>query len=58
MDPKNASELVAEVGYVPLPETAVTQLNERFTNREIGTGFAGSTVGVAIEQLLREKLVY
>ncbi|MCR4282985.1 MAG: PstS family phosphate ABC transporter substrate-binding protein, partial [Bauldia sp.] len=27
MDPKNASDLVAEVGYVPLPETAVTQLN-------------------------------
>lgn len=58
MDPKNATTLVAEVGYVPLPESAITQLNERFTKREIGTGFTGSTIGVSLQQLLAEKLVY
>ena len=58
MDPKNATELVGEVGYVPLPESAITKLAERFTKREIGTGFTGSQVGVAVEQLLEEQLVY
>lgn len=58
MNPKNATALVEEVGYVPLPESAISTLNERFTNREIGTGFTGSQVGVAVDELLAEKLVY
>jgi phosphate transport system substrate-binding protein len=58
MTPKNATELVAEVGYVPLPEGALKTLAERFTKREIGTGFVGSKVGVGVEDLLKEKLVY
>jgi phosphate transport system substrate-binding protein len=58
MNPKNATELVSEVGYVPLPESALTTLAERFTKRQIGTGFTGSQVGVSVEALLREKLVY
>jgi phosphate transport system substrate-binding protein len=58
MNPKNATELVSEVGYVPLPESALTTLAERFTRREIGTGFTGSQVGVSVDVLLREKLVY
>jgi phosphate transport system substrate-binding protein len=58
MDPKNATELVAEVGYVPLPASALSTLAQRFTKREIGTGFTGSQVGVSVDTLLREKLVY
>ncbi|MEX0852356.1 MAG: PstS family phosphate ABC transporter substrate-binding protein [Bauldia sp.] len=58
MDPKNASELVAEVGYVPLPEAAVVAFGQRFKNRDVGTGFTGSKVGVSVEELLAEQLVY
>ncbi|MFG1283646.1 PstS family phosphate ABC transporter substrate-binding protein [Xanthobacter autotrophicus] len=56
--PKNAIELVKEVGYVPLPEAALKAFQERFKKREIGTGFTGSKVGVSVEDLLKEKLVY
>jgi phosphate transport system substrate-binding protein len=58
MDPKNASELVAEVGYVPLPEDAINAFGERLKNREIGTGFTGSKIGVSVSDLVSEKLVY
>lgn len=57
-DPKHAVELVKEVGYVPLPEAALKAFQERFAKREIGTGFTGSKVGVSVEDLLKEKLVY
>ncbi|RTL91446.1 PstS family phosphate ABC transporter substrate-binding protein [Ancylobacter aquaticus] len=57
-DPKNAVELVKEVGYVPLPEEALKVFQKRFADREIGTGFTGSKVGVSVEDLLKEKLVY
>jgi phosphate transport system substrate-binding protein len=58
LDKKNAIELVKEVGYVPLPEAALAAFQERFKKREIGTGFTGSKVGVSVEDLLKEKLVY
>jgi phosphate transport system substrate-binding protein len=57
-DPKNAVELVKEVGYVPLPDTALTAFRERFQKREIGTGFTGSKVGISVDDLLKEKLIY
>ena len=58
LDAKNAVDLVTEVGYVPLPEDALKVFQQRFKNREIGTGFTGSKVGVSIEDLVNEKLVY
>ena len=58
LEVKNATDLVTEVGYVPLPDNALNAFRERFTKREIGTGFTGSQVGVSVEKLLEEKLVY
>lgn len=58
LDKKNANELVSEVGYVPLPEAALATFQDRFKKREIGTGFTGSKVGVSVEDLIKEKLVY
>ncbi len=58
MDPKNATKLVAEVGYVPLPEAALKAFRERVTKRMVGTGFTGSKIGVSVEELIKEKLVY
>jgi phosphate transport system substrate-binding protein len=57
-DPKNAVELVKEVGYVPLPEEALKVFQKRFADREIGTGFTGSKVGISVDDLPKEKLVY
>lgn len=58
LTPKNATELVAEVGYVPLPEEAVKIFAERFANRKIGTGFTGSKIGISVADLIAEKLIY
>ena len=58
LDSKHSMELVREVGYVPLPENALNAFRERFVKREIGTGFSGSKIGVSIDELLQEKLVY
>jgi phosphate transport system substrate-binding protein len=58
MDPKNATALVAEVGYVPLPEDALVAFKERFAKREVGTGFTGSKIGVSVADLIQGKLVY
>jgi len=58
LDPKNATKLVAEVGYVPLPVEALKGFKERVTKRMVGTGFTGSKVGVSVEELVKEKLVY
>ncbi|MDX9764915.1 MAG: PstS family phosphate ABC transporter substrate-binding protein [Chiayiivirga sp.] len=58
LDSRNATELVDEVGYVPLPENAQAAFRERFAKREIGTGFSGSRIGISIEDLLNETLVY
>jgi phosphate transport system substrate-binding protein len=58
MDPNHSTNLVAEVGYVPLPEPALKAFGQRITKREIGTGFTGSKTGVSVEELMMEKLVY
>ena len=58
MDPKHSMKLVAEVGYVPLPEPVLKAFGQRIAKREIGTGFTGSKIGVSVEELMKEKLVY
>jgi len=58
MDPKHSTKLVAEVGYVPLPEPALKAFAQRIIKREIGTGFTGSKTGVSVEDLMKEKLIY
>jgi len=57
MDPKNSTQLVAEVGYVPLPEPALKAFGERVSKRLVGTGFTGSKIGVSVEELIKEPLV-
>lgn len=53
MDPERASELVKEVGYVPLPVEAYRMAMDVFEQRQLGTAFAsGAQVGVSIEDLL------
>lgn len=56
MDPKHGTELVAEVGYVPLPELAFELGKKKVAERKLGTFFAGgSKVGVSIEDLLASE---
>ncbi len=56
MDPKHGTELVAEVGYVPLPEKAFELGQKKFADRKTGTFFGGgSKVGVTIEELLASE---
>jgi phosphate transport system substrate-binding protein len=52
-----APALVAEVGYVPLPERAYALAVERFAARRTGSLFAGkgSQVGVTIDKLLEQE---
>ncbi|WP_142850321.1 PstS family phosphate ABC transporter substrate-binding protein [Telmatospirillum sp. J64-1] len=54
LDPELAPELVAEVGYVPLPETAYQMAMENLENRVTGSAFegGGSQVGMTIEDVL------
>jgi phosphate transport system substrate-binding protein len=53
MDPKHGTELVAEVGYVPLPERAFELGKQKVANRKTGTFFeGGSKVGVSIDDLM------
>lgn len=50
---EKASELVARVGYVPLPERAYRLNRERVESRRLGTLFnGGSQVDMSIEELL------
>lgn len=50
----SSPELVAEVGYVPLPSEAYTVAQENFQDGKVGSVFAGrETVGVRIPDLLR-----
>jgi len=58
MNPKHSMKLVAEVGYVPLPEPALKAFGERITKRMVGTAFTGSKIGVSVEDLMKEPLVY
>jgi phosphate transport system substrate-binding protein len=51
---KNASKLVKQVKYVPLPDRAYKLAEERFAKRVTGTVFAGEAkVGMKIEDLLK-----
>jgi phosphate transport system substrate-binding protein len=52
LNPENANELVAEVGYVPLPTEVYEKALENFKERETGTAFKGSEVGVSVADLL------
>jgi len=47
------SELVTEVGYVPLPKSAYDLTWKHFNDRKLGTVFGGhAKVGITIDQLL------
>lgn len=51
-----ASALVKEVGYIPLPEKAYDLVQKRFDDRVAGTVFGtGSIVGVGVEELLAKE---
>ncbi len=50
---ENAAELVAEVGYVPLPDRVYELALERFENRVTGSAFADAESGISIEELLQ-----
>lgn len=53
---KNASQLVKQVKYVPLPAKAYTLAREHFQNSRLGTVFGGgAAVGVKIEDLLKRE---
>jgi phosphate transport system substrate-binding protein len=54
----HASKLVKEVGYVPLPENAYEVFAKRFKDRQLGTAFHGSKIGVSVEELLKTPLVH
>jgi phosphate transport system substrate-binding protein len=57
LDKKNALKLVKEVGYVPLPDNAYDVFLKRFKDRQLGTAFHGSKIGVSIDDLLKAPLV-
>lgn len=47
------SELVSEVGYVPLPDEAYKLAWKHYTEKKLGTVFGGhSKVGITVEELL------
>ena len=51
---KNASKLVKEVKYIPLPDRAYKLAMERFAKRMTGTVFGGEAkIGMKIEDLLK-----
>ncbi|OFZ97031.1 MAG: protein sphX [Betaproteobacteria bacterium RBG_19FT_COMBO_58_11] len=53
---KQAPKLVAEVKYVPLPDSAYKLASDNFAKRKLGTGFGGEAeVGVLIEELLKRE---
>jgi phosphate transport system substrate-binding protein len=58
LNKNNASKLVKEVGYVPLPENAYDVFAKRFKERQLGTAFHGSKIGVSVEELLKTPLVH
>ncbi len=53
----NAPELVPDVGYIQLPQSAYDLVLERYENRVTGSVFAGegATVGVSIEDILSRE---
>lgn len=55
---KNARTLVAQVKYVPLPESAYKVGLEHFKNKRLGTAFGGEAqVGLKIEDILKREAV-
>jgi phosphate transport system substrate-binding protein len=51
---KNASKLVKEAKYIPLPDRAYKLAMERFAKRMTGTVFGGEAkIGMKIEDLLK-----
>jgi phosphate transport system substrate-binding protein len=53
---KNASNLVKQVKYVPLPETVYTLGASRFKSGKVGTAFAGhADVGITIDDLMKRE---
>jgi len=58
LNEKNATSLVKEVGYVPLPEAAIQTVQQRWKDRKVGTGFKGSEVGLSIDDVLKAPLSY
>jgi len=57
LDKKNATKLVKEVGYVPLPDNAYDVFLQRAKERKTGTAFTGSKIGISVEELLKTPLV-
>jgi len=54
---ENASKLVAEVGYVPLPDEVYKLSYQRFLQKKTGSMFANkSTVGADLVKLMKEDL--
>lgn len=53
----NASKLVPEVGYVPLPEEIYTLARQRYEKRKTGSVYAnkGAQIGVTLESLLQAE---
>ncbi|EHC19662.1 PstS family phosphate ABC transporter substrate-binding protein [Fischerella thermalis] len=50
-------KLVKEVGYVPLPQDIISEVQERFNKGKVGSVFEGqgSTVGVTLKDLLKKE---
>lgn len=50
----NVPAIAAEVGYIPLPDSAYSLVKERFASRTTGSVFLGrNTVGTTIEDILK-----
>jgi phosphate transport system substrate-binding protein len=58
LDKRNATKLVKEVGYVPLPDHVYDAFMLRFKERRLGTAFHGSKIGLSVEQLLNAPLTH
>ncbi len=55
---KEGRDLVKEVHYLPLPETAYKAADERFGAKTLGTVFKGEpAVGVSVEEVLKRESV-
>jgi phosphate transport system substrate-binding protein len=57
LNPENATTLVREVGYIPLPTNIIELAKTRFDDRVYGSiyGGEGSQVGVTLEDLLQAE---
>jgi phosphate transport system substrate-binding protein len=58
LNPKNAEKLIKEVGYVPLPASAYAVFMKRYKDRQLGTAFTGSKIGVSVEELVKLPLTH